>query len=190
MKKVFLFFCFFLVSPGNFSQQQAKSGDNDQQLAHKKLCLAATVTAIKLEIANFERWKQNREQSNSQNNLAELQKSLDILNADLKKYQDMNADDYILPGNEIITDDFFTDRFTPQKISSTAWVENKADKNSILYVNGMSKSGPWYHLAGIAGNDFSVLQPNKHYQLVFYTVYEHYYFNMPSAYVCVVEIKK
>lgn len=190
MKKVFLVFCLFLVSPGIFAQQQAINSDNESQLAHKKLCLEATVTAIKLEIANFERWIQNREQSNSQNNIAELQKSLDILNADLKKYQDMNAYDYILPGNVNITDDFFTDRFTPQKICCTAWVANKADKNSILYVNGMSKSGPWYHLAGIAGNDFSVLQPNKHYQLVFYTVYKHYYFNMPSAYVCVVEIKK
>jgi len=190
MKKLISLSCLFAMSIGMFAQQPAATGDSSQQLEQKKLCLAATITAINLEIVNYQRWIDQRKQKDTQNELDELQKSMELLNVDFKKYQAMDAKDYILPDGKTANDDFFSHTFTPQKICTAGWVDGKADKNTILNVDGMSKSGPWFHLAGIVGNDYSILQPNTHYQLVFYTVYKRAYFNMSSAYVCVVKIKK
>jgi len=52
----------------------------------------------------------------------------------------------------------------------------------------MSKSGPWYHLAGIMGNDYAVLQPRTRYPMNVYSVYPRSYGGMQSAYVCIAQM--
>lgn len=95
------------------------------------------------------------------------------LEADLKQYQCMSSADYPLP----------------EMVVETAWVEGKAGENAILYVEGMSRSGPWYHLVGIAGGDYSRLKPGVKYTVSYYKVYPRAYWHMPSSYVHVVDIR-
>jgi hypothetical protein len=95
------------------------------------------------------------------------------LEADLEKYQNMEDADYTLP----------------EKIVETVWVEEKAGDNQILYVNGMSRSGPWYHLSGIVGGDYGRLKPGVKYTATYYKVYPRAYWHMSSAYVCVTDLK-
>jgi hypothetical protein len=95
------------------------------------------------------------------------------LQAELEKYQNMNVAEYQLP----------------EKIIETAWVDKKAATGSILYVEGMSKSGPWYHLTGIVDGDYSQLKPGVKYVVEYYKVRPRAYWHMPSSYVYVADIR-
>ncbi len=97
----------------------------------------------------------------------------ETLAADLEKLQKLSDADYTLP----------------EKVVETVWVQEKADDNTILYVNGMSRSGPWYHLSGIAGGDYARMKPGVKYTATYYKVYPRTYWHMPSSYVCVAELQ-
>lgn len=141
----------------------------------KQACIQAAIRGIELEIERYQGWIDLRKQGAVEaSNLPELEAELKALNEELETYQALRPEDYTLP----------------EKIQTTCWVEDQAAENSILYVEGMSRSGPWYHLAGIVGNDFSVLKPHKRYTATIYPVYTRSYFFMPSAYVYVAELKK
>jgi len=148
-------------------------GDDDayQQIDLKKQCLAATLSAINLEMNRYQRWIDLRKQQGDQKDLAELQESLETLKADLDKYLAMDAKDFALPA----------------KVEAVAWVGDKPGKDSILYVEDMSKSGPWYHLAGIVGDDYAILQSNTKSRMAFYPVYPRSYGWMHSAYIYIQE---
>jgi len=151
----------------------AKNDGSDafQQNDLKKQCLSATITAINLEIDRYQRWINFRTQQGDQKAVEELQESLAILKADLKKYTVMNPDDYILP----------------DKVETIGWVGDKPGKDSILYMEGMSKNGPWYHMTGIRGGNYSVLSSNDRYRIAFYPVYQRNYWGMNSAYIYVAD---
>jgi hypothetical protein len=52
----------------------------------------------------------------------------------------------------------------------------------------MTRSGPFYHVAGIRGGDFSVFSPSTHYRLKLYLVYKREYFlAIPDYYVYIGE---
>lgn len=138
---------------------------------------------------NYLRWIEVRKKENKPKEAADFQKTLDSLKIQLKKYQAMDAKDYVLPENSVPDFGIFTGVFKPGRITTTAWVEGPAGKDDILYVKGMSRNGPWYHLAGIVGNDFSVLKPKVKYHVTFYAIWKRNYWIMPSAYVCVTRIK-
>lgn len=189
-KKCTLLIVLSAIFFGAFAQQPASKQPNALQSELKKLCLEATKTAIQLEMANYQRWIDVRKQQNAPAEAAEFQKTLDSLKIELETYQKMPIDKYILPEGKQAPHDFFSQNFVREEITTTAWVESNAQNNTILHVEGMSKSGPWYHLAGIIGNDYSKLKPNTKYRITFYTVYKRNYWNMPSAYVCITSIQK
>jgi len=141
----------------------------------KQACIQAAIRGIELEIERYQGWIDLRKQGTvDASNLPELEAELKALNKELEAYQALRPEDYTLP----------------EKIQTTCWVEDQAAENSILYVEGMSRSGPWYHLAGIAGNDFGALKPHVKYTATIYLVYPRSYFYMTSAYVYVAELKK
>ncbi|MBP2639642.1 MAG: hypothetical protein H6Q66_593 [Firmicutes bacterium] len=142
-----------------------------QQNDLKKQCLAATITAINLEINRYQRWIDFRTQQGDQNAVGALQETLAVLKEDLKKYTDMDPADYPLP----------------EKVETVGWVGDNPAKDSILYIDGMSKNGPWYHLAGILGDNYAALLPNARYSVAFYPVYQRNYWNMNSAYIYVAD---
>jgi hypothetical protein len=150
-----------------FSPQNRDENRTGDEL--KKGCLTATVTAIQLEVSRYQRWIDLRKQQGDQKGVAVLQESLRALQADLDKYTAMDAKEYVLPA----------------RVETVAWVEGKPGNDTIVYVEGMSKSGPWYHLAGIQGGDYAALQPGAKQQLNLYAVYGRSYGGMSSAYVFV-----
>jgi len=61
---------------------------------------------------------------------------------------------------------------------------------SLLAVEGTSRSGPFFHLAGIRGGDVSVLKPGKRRQVTMYLVYRREYFGLiGDYYVYVSEVR-
>jgi hypothetical protein len=51
-----------------------------------------------------------------------------------------------------------------------------------LSVEGTSKSGPFYHLAGIGGGDYGILKKGKRYRLDLCLVYRREYFGLIGDY--------
>jgi hypothetical protein len=141
----------------------------------KRPCLEAAVRGIKTEIFRYQGWIDLRKQNPSDpQDLPGLEEGMKTLKSDLERYQAMDPKDYRLPGGTKVK----------------AWVEGRAGENSILHIEGMSRSGPWYHLAGIKGDDYGVLVPDKKYLVTFYKVYPRNYFHMESAYVYIAEYQE
>ncbi len=53
---------------------------------------------------------------------------------------------------------------------------------SLLEVEGTSKSGPFFHLAGVRGGDPGILKPGKRYRVSLYLVYRREYFGFIGDY--------
>jgi len=140
-----------------------------------KGCLQATIDALNLEIARVQGWIDLRKQGTVQDNaLPGFEADLKALQADLQRYGAMAPADYQVPEPNMLV----------------IWFEEDSPAlNSIVYFDGLSRSGPWYHLAGVPGNDFTVLKPRTRYAATFYKVYPRSYFHMPSSYVYLAEWK-
>lgn len=142
----------------------------------KKDCIAATIRGIESEIVKHQKWIEMRKKGEVNDiDLLEIEDRLKRLKADLEKYQKMRIDLYELP----------------EKIETKAWISanEPLGEDSILYIENMSKSGPWYHLVGIRGNNYNVIQPDTKYLMTIYLVYHRYYWTMPSYYVYIYEYK-
>lgn len=136
----------------------------------KKGCLSAAIRGIKLEIKRNERWLQYAD-NDAKKEL--LNKRIKQLEADLTKYEARNIADYQLP----------------DKKEMEAWFEVPLKDDAVLDFPGISRSGPWYHLAGIRGEDYSIIKPKKKYLMTFYLVYPREYAWMESSYIYVDQIK-
>lgn len=157
------------VSFGPVCYAEALEKDELQDNELKKACLSATITAIQLEIDRHNLVYEMQPKPANTAPFATFLADLNTLQSDLNKYQAMDVKDYVLP----------------EKITVPAWFSVKPGIDSILYVEGMSKSGPWFHLAGIVGGDYSNLQPEIKYDMSFYPVYPRSYWQMQSDYVCI-----
>lgn len=135
-------------------------------------CLRAAVRAVQAEMARLQGWIAQRKSAGEQGDLAELESSLKARQADLAKYQAMKPADFPLP----------------EPKEAVIWFEDaKPDFDSILYFEGLSRSGPWFHLAGMAGDGFASLKPKDKKKTTFYKVYPRSYFGMDSSYVYISE---
>lgn len=175
--------CLFLFYNSSEILCQNKQTDS---LLLKKTCLSATVKAIQLEINRYQGWIDYAKQQNDSSKQVDYQITLDSLKKDLNKFQQMSADEYVLPQRQKAHSSLFNNDSYPKLLTRKAWVEETAADNTVLFVEGMSKSGPWFHLTGIVGNNYSVLKPNKKYYITLCIVYPRNYWNMISDYVCVI----
>ncbi|NCD10224.1 MAG: hypothetical protein EOL98_12540 [Negativicutes bacterium] len=146
--------------------QSAELVAANETMKLKEACLAATITAIELEIKRHDLVYEMQPKPTGAPPLANFLQDLSVLKADLSKYKSMKAEEYLLP----------------QKVTVTGWVSEKAADDSILYVDGMSKSGPWYHLAGVLDGYYGIMEPEKKYEVTFYPVYPRSYWHMQSDY--------
>ncbi len=145
---------------------------NDKDL--KQACIKAAIGGIELEIKRHQDWlDQRKEKTSDESEINELQRRLSQLKRDLEGFKNMQLDAYEIP----------------QKLQFKAWVRSPASENSILYLEDMTRSGPWYHLVGIRGDDYTVLQPNGKYLMTIYLVYPRYYWHMKSYYVYIDDYK-
>jgi hypothetical protein len=68
-------------------------------------------------------------------------------------------------------------------------VESPCADGTLLSRTGASRSGPFYHLAGVRGNDYGALKKGRSYTLTLYMVYRREYFGaIGDYYVYVADI--
>ena len=173
--RLILFSFIFLMGCAHTTPPDVKPHQSASGELLKKACMEAAIRGIKTEITRYQDWIDLRKQNpvDSQD-LPGFEEGMKALKADLKKYQSLDPKDYQLP----------------VEVKMTAWVEGRPEANAILYVEGMSRSGPWNHLAGIKGNDYGVLKPDIKYMMTFYKVYPRSYFHMESSYIYVAEYQE
>jgi hypothetical protein len=136
----------------------------------KKGCLGAAISGIKLEIKRNEGWLRYAENEAKKEVINQKIKQLE---AELIKYAAMNLADYQLP----------------EKKEMEAWFEVPVKDDAILKFAEISRSGPWYHVTGIRGADYSIIKPKKKYFMTFYLVYPREYGWMASSYIYLDQIK-
>lgn len=128
----------------------------DADLILKKACLKATLAAIKMERERFEqRLKVAKEGPGDPQNIPDFEKRIEELDAEYGKYEKMG------PAHCAV----------PEKKTVKVKVTHAYQEGSILELKQMSRSGPFYHVAGIEGNDYELLKPDKTYQMTIYMVY-------------------
>lgn len=150
----------------------------------KKGLIDATIRAIKMEI---DRYKASKD-PNKQQKIAYLEN-------ELKRFENMGTFDYklIQPGQsseDVFEASKFGPLMPPMERDVEVIITKPCDYGSILEVAGMTKSGPFYHIAGIKGDDLSILQPGK-YKLKLYLVYKREYFgSIKNYYVYIDSVEK
>lgn len=140
----------------------------------------AKINALNMEIERHNGWLENLKDSDDKEKLAQLTSQKEVLTAELRELPNREFTTLPEPYPEKPTLEY--SNFKAGKVECTVWVDEVAKDGSILFIEEMSRSGPWYILAGING-DYSQLEPSKKYTAVFYTVAPRDYLYMPSAYV-------
>lgn len=137
----------------------------------KRGCIQATTKAIELEIVRHQKWLETPQEQWGSTPKEEIVALLEKLQADLEKYKNIQVQDYALP----------------QKVEVIAEVD-KLKEDDILRIEGLTRSGPFYHIVGIVGDDYTVVKPGK-YQMTLYLVYPRHY-PFPSYYVYIAAYKR
>lgn len=141
----------------------------------KERLIEATKRAIKMEI---DRYKVSQH--------PDKQQKIAYLENELKRFENMGTLDYKITQPEQSSEDVleaskFGPLMPPMERDVEVIVTKPCDYGSNLEVAGMTKSGPFYHIAGIEGDDLSILQPGK-YKLKLYLVYKREYFGSTENY--------
>jgi hypothetical protein len=150
----------------------------------------STVTAIQLEIDAYRaKLQAAMAGTGPEENRAKFRQKIEELEAERERFDRMQTAEYPDPVAS-----------TPDTASvfdeATAWgpmvpaelrevvviVDQPYDVGSLLAVEGTSRSGPFFHLAGIRGGDAAILKPGKRYQLIVYLVYRREYFGFIGDY--------
>jgi hypothetical protein len=151
--------------------QEVSISKENPDKALKQACISAAICGIELEIKRHQDWIGQRKEENE--DYSEIQKRLSRLKGDLEKFSNIELEDYEIP----------------RRLQLKAWIRSPASENSILYMESMTRSGPWHHICGIKGDDYTVIQPNKEYLMTVYLVYPRYYWHMESYYIYIGEYK-
>lgn len=134
------------------------SGTDEAKL--KAACIQATIRAIGMEIKNYER-KLDAAQNGpgAAANIPGFKKRITELKTELKKYQALDPAKYTLP----------------EKKTVTLFVKEPFQDDAMLELEDMTRSGPFYHLAGIRGDDYQALENGQKYVVTVYLVYKRDY---------------
>lgn len=145
----------------------------DTDLVLKRACRNATLSAIEIEIERFEmKLDAASEGLGDPGNVLIFENHIDELLDDDEKYKRMRPADYQLPKKKTV------------KVKVT----HAYQQGSLLELKGMSRSGPFYHVAGIRVGNYKSLKPNKTYRTTIYLVYLRDY-PFPSYYVYIEDFK-
>ncbi|MCD6550294.1 hypothetical protein J7K24_01995 [bacterium] len=120
----------------------------------KEACLNATIRGIELDIEKHQKWLEMGTEPRE-----EIESRLNKLRAELEKYKGAQLQDYEIP----------------EKREVIGWVNQPCTENTILQIENMTKSGPFYHIVGIKGEDYTVIKPKTKYRMTIYLVYPRYY---------------
>ncbi|HBE05584.1 MAG TPA: hypothetical protein DCY85_03735 [Firmicutes bacterium] len=143
----------------------------------KKACIRATIYAIGQEIDLFEQRLKavksrsddvdgngagsdsNSDTADNSAKVSEYKQRIKELKAERRKYWFMKVSKYTLP----------------QSKSVTVAVTQLYHPGSILELVNITRSGPFYHLAGIKDHDYQALKAGSIYTMTIYLVYQRDY---------------
>jgi hypothetical protein len=150
-----------LCVPLSLPAQSGRSTD----AALKNACIGATLRAIGMELSSyFRRLEVARNGSGNPATIPALERRMEELKSDLARFATMSAEEYTLAERQPVS-------FSPT---------HPYRPGDILEVEGLTRSGPYYHIAGIEGDDFSALRAGERYALTMIPVYRRDYV-LPSS---------
>ncbi len=162
----------------------------DDGIEVRKALLKATARAIELEIESYEgRLKAAEAGTGPRDNVERFRRRLGELEAERAAYARLKPEDYPEPvrqdaGSAPILE--LSEGSGPVRPPIYREVRITVDETcrdgTLLSVDGASKSGPFYHLAGIAGGDYRVLERGKRYRVTLCLVYRREYFGLIGDY--------
>ena len=149
----------------------------------KKKCIEAAIKGMLLDKEKLESWiEMRRDKDNMQAELFELKGKLDQLETNIFQYSNNPIANYELP----------------EKLEIEAWVlGDQARENGQISFHEQSESGPFYHMTGINGEDYGVIQatdygydvkPKNTFIMTVYPVWKREY-SFPDYYVYVDAIR-
>ena len=152
--------------------------------------LAATSRAIELELtAARQKLKTAEEGAGPQENAERFRRKIRDLEADRTRFGGLKSDDYpapvvkpFAPASILESSDGSGPILPPEIREAVVQLDGPCAEGDLLPVEGTSKSGPFYHLAGIAGGDYGVLQPGRKLHLQLCLVYRREYFGLIGDY--------
>ena len=157
--------------------------------------LAATLRAIGLEIQETERKLQAAQAgTGSEENLRRFRQKLADLERERDRLAGLDPEDYPAPVSDPAEAGSVLDEATgfgtviPPLIREVVTeaggpcTAGRCGDGAQLAVEGTSRSGPFYRLAGIAGGDYGLLKPGKRLRLELCLVYRREYFGLIGDY--------
>ncbi len=145
----------------------------------KRSLLSATTRALETEIRGCEeKLKTAASGIGPAGNVAKFRAQAEQLKSRLETFQKMEPFDYPLPPVQAQVPDVFAEGpacgpvTPPLKKTVTVLVQAPCREGSLLELEGMTRSGPFYRIAGMAGGDYGRLKPGHKYELTVYLVYK------------------
>jgi len=155
------------ASPAREEPVLLRSGKVDPTLDLKEELLRATLVAIDMEIDRYAvKLEAAREGPGDPANIPFLATRIQELQRERIKYENMDPAAYKLP----------------QKVKARVKPTRPYAQGTLLEQKGLTRSGPFYHLAGVRGGDYGSIKPGKKYRMTLYLVYPRSY-PFPSYYV-------
>ncbi len=154
-----------LLGPGACTPRRTPAGAGPQ--ARRLAYYRAKLTALDLEIQRHEQWLKTT--GDPQKRLA-YQKNLARLRVEQERWRTLSPDTIPLP------------RDTLQVVVS--FPPEGCHLGQVLPYEGLSRSGPFYIVAGIVGDSCQAIRPGHRYRLTLVPVLPQAY-PFPSSYVCI-----
>lgn len=146
--------------------------------------LAATLKAIGLEL-EATRMKLIAAEEGSKENVERFKQKIRDLMVGQARVTGLGSERYPVPVIEspdpasgLESSGGFGPVLPPRIREVTVMLDGPCAEGDLLPVEGTSKSGPFYHLAGIAGGDYRLLKPGKKFRLRLCLVYRREYFGL------------
>jgi hypothetical protein len=122
------------------------------------------------------------------------QKKVQELSQQLEHFRSLSEKEIPLPSEETEAEAILSlssgPILPPQVRTAEVIVKEPLQVGSVLEVKGMTRSGPFYHLAGSRSNLLAKLQPGKIYQVYLCLIYKREYFGfIPDYYVYLAGLK-
>lgn len=148
-----------------------------QDLSLARDLIAATVFALEREIMRYS----ESEHPNREEKIA-------LLSRELERFRNMPPSAYRLSGEEEVVHLGQFGVLMPPEVREVEVRTPPQGLGDILEVVGMTRSGPFYHVAGIRGGDFSHFSPSQRYRMTLYLVFRREYFSfIPNYYVYIAD---
>jgi hypothetical protein len=184
-----------IASPVLFASPRAEESPADLRESLRQ----STITAIQLEMdAYAEKLRAAEAGTGPEENRAKFRERIGALEVERDHLERMPAGEYPDPVTPVPDTASVFDEATAwgpmvpaERREAVVDVTGPYDAGSLLEVEGTSRSGPFFRLAGILGGDAAILKPGRRYRIAMYLVFRREYFAfIGDYYVYVASIRE